>query len=332
MAKRGIVVVSGASAGIGRATARRFARAGWRVAVLARGSDGLEAACREIEAAGAEAMAIALDVADETAVEAAADRVEREWGPIDAWINNAMVTAYCEFMDMSPQDFRRATEVTYFGSVWGIRAALKRMLARDRGAVVQVGSALAYRSIPLQSAYCGAKSALRGFIDSLRSELLHRGSRVKLTMVQLSAFNTPQFDWGKTCIPKQPQPLPPIFQPEVAAEGIYYAATHPRRELWVGWPAVKAILAQRFIPGILDRILARQGYDGQHTNDPLPPGRRDNLYEPVPGDHGAHGRFDSRSKPHSVQLWLNVHRTLLLAGAALLAGIGGGMAMRRRLR
>jgi NAD(P)-dependent dehydrogenase (short-subunit alcohol dehydrogenase family) len=331
MHKRRIVVVSGASAGIGRATARRFARAGWRVAVFARGTDGLEAAAREIRHLGTDAMAIALDVADEAALEAAADRVEREWGPIDAWINNAMVTAYCEFMDMSSQDFRRATEVTYFGSVWGIRAALKRMLPRNRGTIVQVGSALAYRSIPLQSAYCGAKSALRGFIDSLRSELLHDGSRVHLTMVQLSAFNTPQFDWGKTCIPKQPQPVPPIFQPEVAAEGIYYAATHRRRELWVGWPAVKAILAQKFIPGTLDRILAKQGYDGQHTNDPLPPGRRDNLYEPVPGDHGAHGRFDARSMPRSTQLWLDMNRTLLL-GATMLVAALGGIALRRRLK
>lgn len=332
MAKRGIVVVSGASAGIGRATARRFARDGWRVAVFARGTDGLEGAVRDIEAAGGEAMAIALDVADETALEAAADRVEREWGPIDVWINNAMVTAYCEFMDMSSQDFRRATEVTYFGSVWGIRAALKRMLPRDRGTIVQVGSALAYRSIPLQSAYCGAKSALRGFIDSLRSELIHGRSRVHLTMVQLSAFNTPQFDWGKTCIPKQPQPVPPIFQPEVAAEGIHYAAMHRRRELWVGWPAVKAILATRVVPGILDRILARVGYSGQHTDDPLPPGRKDNLYEPVAGDHGAHGRFDARSKPFSLQLCIDMNRTLIFAGAALLAGIGGGMALARRLK
>ena len=332
MAKRGIVVVSGASAGIGRATARRFAQAGWSVAVLARGTDGLQGAVREIERCGARAMAIPLDVADEAAIEAAADRIESEWGPIDVWINNAMVTTYCEFMDMSAQDFRRATEVTYFGSVWGMRAALKRMLPRDRGTIVQVGSALAYRSIPLQSAYCGAKSALRGFIDSLRSELLHRKSRVNLTMVQLSAFNTPQFDWGKTCIPKQPQPVPPIFQPEVAAEGIYHAAIHPRRELWVGWPAVKAILAQKLIPGILDRILAKQGSEGQHTDDPLPPGRRDNLYEPVPGDHGAHGRFDARSKPYSVQLWLDLNRTLLLGAAALLAGIGGGVAIARRLK
>ena len=328
-----IVVVSGASAGIGRAVARRFGAAGWRVALIARGTDGLEAARDEIERAGGEAMVIQADVADESAVEAAAGRVEREWGPIDVWVNNAMVTAFCEFMDMPPADFRRATEVTYFGSVWGIRAALARMLARDRGVIVQVGSALAYRSVPLQSAYCGAKSALRGFIDSLRSELLHRGSRVKLTMVQLSAFNTPQFDWGKACIAKQPQPVPPIFQPEVAAEAIYDAALHPRREWWVGWPAVKAILGQRVVPGMLDRLLAREGYSGQHTDEPLPPGRRDNLYAPVPGDHGAHGRFDARAKSRSLQVELNLHRGAIAAGALAAAlGMLAGWTWRRRLR
>jgi len=333
MAAPGIVVVSGASAGIGRAVARRFGEAGWKVALIARGADGLEAARREIEGAGGEAMVIVADVADESAVDAAAARVEREWGPIDVWINNAMVTAFCEFMDLSPQDFRRATEVTYLGSVWGMRAALSRMLPRDRGTIVQVGSALAYRSIPLQSAYCGAKSALRGFIDSLRSELLHRKSGVKLTMVQLSAFNTPQFDWGKTCGDKQPQPVPPIFQPEVAAEGIYRAALRPRREWWIGWPAVKAILGQRVVPGALDHLLARVGYSGQHTDDPLPPGRRDNLYEPVPGDHGAHGRFDARAKPRSLQLELSTHREAIAAGA-LAAGLAAllGFAWRRRLR
>lgn len=327
----GTVVVTGGSAGIGRATARRFARAGWRVALIARGQDGLRAAQREIEEGGGEALAIATDVADPEAVEAAAARIEREWGPIDVWINNAMVTSYCEFIDMPAEDFRRATEVTYFGSVWGFRAALRRMLARDRGTIVQVGSALAYRSIPLQSAYCGAKSALRGFIDSLRSELLHRGSRVRVTMVQLSAFNTPQFDWGRACIDKQPQPVPPIFQPEVAAEGIYHAAIHPRRELWVGWPAVKAIVATRFFPGLLDRILAKSGYDGQHTDEALPAGRRDNMYAPVAGDHGAHGRFDARAKPHSVQLFLDLNRGVLLAGAAL-AALALGVAWRRSLR
>jgi len=330
MARSRIVVVSGASAGIGRAVARRFGAARWRVALLARGVDGLHAARREIETMGGEAMVIPCDVADEAAVDAAADQVEREWGPIDVWINNAMVTSYCEFMDISPRDFRRMTDVTYLGSVWGIRAALKRMTPRNRGTIVQVGSALAYRSIPLQSAYCGAKSALRGFIDSLRSELIHHRSRVKITMVQLSAFNTPQFDWGKTCGTKQPQPVPPIFQPEVAANGIYYAALHPRRELWVGWPAVKAILGNMVVPGLIDRILARQGYSGQHTDEPLPPGRRDNLYAPVAGDHGAHGRFDARALPRSRQLELSMQRnTIALAlGAVAL----GSLLWRRRLR
>ena len=330
MARRRIVVVTGASAGIGRAVARRFGEDRWRVALVARGSDGLEAAKQEIEAAGGEALVIPCDVADEAALDAAAERIEREWGPIDVWINDAMVTSYCEFLDISPADFRRMTDVTYLGSVWGIRAAMKRMVPRNRGTIVQVGSALAYRSIPLQSAYCGAKSALRGFIDSLRSELLHRGSRVKITMVQLSAFNTPQFDWGKTCGTKQPQPVPPIFQPEVAADGIHYAALHPRRELWVGWPAVKAILAQKFVPGLIDRVLAKQGYSGQHTQDPLPPGRRDNLYAPVPGDHGAHGRFDAVALPRSRQLEVSMQRNAIVLALGALAV--GSLLWRRRLR
>jgi len=330
MARQRIVVVTGASAGIGRAVARRFGRDRWRVALIARGVDGLEGARLEVEELGGEAMVIPCDVADESAVDAAAERVEREWGPIDVWINDAMVTSYCEFLDISPADFRRMTDVTYLGSVWGIRAAMKRMVARNRGTIVQVGSALAYRSIPLQSAYCGAKSALRGFIDSLRSELLHHGSRVKITMVQLSAFNTPQFDWGRTCGTKQPQPVPPIFQPEVAAEGIHYAALHPRRELWVGWPAVKAILGNMVVPGLIDRLLARRGYSGQHTDDPLPPGRRDNLYAPVPGDHGAHGRFDARALPESRQLELSMQRNKI--ALALGALVVGGLWLQRRLR
>jgi NAD(P)-dependent dehydrogenase (short-subunit alcohol dehydrogenase family) len=330
MARRRIVVVTGASAGIGRAVARRFGADRWRVALIARGIDGLEAARREIEGLGGEAMVIPCDVADEMAVDAAAERVERDWGPIEVWINDAMVTSYCEFLDISPADFRRMTDVTYLGSVWGIRAAMKRMVPRNRGTIVQVGSALAYRSIPLQSAYCGAKSALRGFIDSLRSELLHHGSRVKITMVQLSAFNTPQFDWGRTCGTRQPQPVPPIFQPEVAAEGIHYAALHPRRELWVGWPAVKAILGNMVVPGLIDRILARRGYSGQHTDAPLPPGRRDNLYVPVPGDHGAHGRFDAQSLPRSRQLEVSMQRNVIALALGALAV--GSVLWRRRLR
>ncbi len=324
------VVVTGASAGVGRAAARHFGRKGWRVALLARGVDGLEGAKREIEACGSQALVLPVDVADWRAVDDAAERVEREWGPIDVWVNDAMATVFCEFLDVSPEDYRRATEVTYLGTVWGTRAALKRMLPRNRGTVVQVGSALAYRSIPLQAPYCGAKSAIRGFTDSVRSELIHHKSRVHLTMVQLSAFNTPQFGWGRTCMAKRPQPLPPIFQPEVAASAIYYAATHRRREIWVGFPAVQAILGNRVIPGFLDRLLSTKAYRGQHTDEPLPPGRKDNLYQPVPGDHGAHGRFDSRAKPSSVQVWLNLNRAgVVSALAGAVAALAYCLAQRR---
>ncbi len=243
-------------------------------------------------------------------------------------MNDAMATIFCEFADIAPEDFRRATEVTYLGTVWGTRAALKRMLPLNRGTIVQVGSALAYRSIPLQAPYCGAKAAIRGFTDSIRSELIHNQSAVHLTMVQLSAFNTPQFSWGRTCLKKRPQPLPPIFQPEVAARAIYYAATHRRRELWVGWPAWKAILGTKLLPALGDRVLASEAYAGQHTDEPLPEGRRDNLYEPVPGDHGAHGRFDARAKRESLQSWLSTHPAAALGGAALL--VGAAAWLRRR--
>lgn len=316
--RAGIVVITGASAGIGRATAVKFARHGWRVALLARGIDGLEGARKEVECAGGEAMLVPADVADQAQVEAAAERVEHEWGPIDVWVNNAMSTIFCDFVRISPEDFRRATEVTYLGTVWGTLAALKRMKPRDRGVIVQVGSALAYRSIPLQAPYCGAKAAIRGFTDSLRAELIHDQSRVHLTMVQLAAFNTPQFSWGRTCLPGRPKPLGKIFQPEVAAQGIYWAAVHRRRELWVGWPAVQAILGNRVAPGFLDRMLAFQAYEGQQADESLPAGRRDNLYEPVPGDHGAHGRFDARAVKWSAQLWLTTHRWTMAASALVL--------------
>jgi NAD(P)-dependent dehydrogenase (short-subunit alcohol dehydrogenase family) len=326
-----IVVVTGASAGVGRATAIEFARHGWRVALLARGVDGLEGACRDVRAAGGEALAIPVDVADHAQVEAAAERIEREWGPIEVWVNDAMATIFCEFIHIAPEDFRRATEVTYLGTVHGTLAALKRMQARDRGTIIQVGSALAYRSIPLQSAYCGAKSAIRGFTDSLRSELIHKRSRVQLTMVQLSAFNTPQFDWGRTCMPKQPKPLGRIFQPEVAARGIYWAAQHRRRELWLGWPAAQAILGTRLIPGLLDHYLARKAYGGQQSDEPVSADRRDNLYEPVPGDHGAHGRFDDQALPDSAQLHLAMHRWLALAAGLPILALGL-LAARNRAR
>jgi NAD(P)-dependent dehydrogenase (short-subunit alcohol dehydrogenase family) len=314
-----IAVVTGSSAGIGRATAIEFGRRGWRVALLARGADGLDGARREVEQAGGEALVIPTDVADQAQVEAAAAQVERDWGPIEVWVNDAMATIFCDVLSIAPEDFQRATEVTYLGTVWGTMAALKRMKPRDAGAIVQVGSALAYRSIPLQAPYCGAKSAIRGFTDSLRSELIHDHSRVHLTMVQLSAFNTPQFDWGRTCLPDAPKPLGKIFQPEVAARGIYWAATHRRRELWVGWPAVEAIIGTKFLPGYLDRKLARQAYEGQESKKPIAPGRRDNLYLPLAGDHGAHGRFDSRAIDHSAQLWLVTHPAAIVAAMVILA-------------
>jgi NAD(P)-dependent dehydrogenase (short-subunit alcohol dehydrogenase family) len=313
-------VVTGASAGVGRAVACEFARHGWRVALIARGHDGLEGARADVERLGGQAMVLSVDVAEADQVEAAAARVEDEWGEIDVWVNDAMATIFSPLLQIPPEDFRRATEVTYLGAVWGTMAALKRMKARDRGTIVQVGSALAYRSIPLQAPYCGAKAALRGFTDSLRCELAHDRSRVHITMVQLSAFNTPQFEWGRTTLHKRPRPMGQIFQPEVAARAIYWAATHRRREVWVGWPAVKAIVGQRAMPGLLDRLLGRTAVQGQQSPEPLPPGRQDNLYAPVPGDHGAHGRFDAQARRFSVQLWLDTHRTGLLATLALGAG------------
>ncbi|MDX1556614.1 MAG: SDR family oxidoreductase, partial [Xanthomonadales bacterium] len=289
-------------------------------ALLARGRDGLEGAREDVERVGAQAMIVETDVADHAQIEAAAQRVEQEWGPIEVWVNNAMATIFSDFLDVSPEDFRRSTDVTYLGAVWGTRAALLRMKPRGRGVIVQVGSALAYRSIPLQAPYCGAKSALRGFTDSIRSELLHARSGVHITMVHLSAFNTPQFEWGRTTMGCRPRPMGKIFQPEVAARGVYWAATHRRRELWVGWPAVQAILGTRIIPGYLDRMLARTAVDGQHTDEALPAGRQDNLYTPVNGDHGAHGRFDSLAVATSLQLWLTTHRgTVAVAAVTMIA-------------
>lgn len=315
-----VVVVTGASAGIGRAIAREFAGHGWRVALLARGTDGLEGAAADVQRAGGEALMLPADVADEAAVEAAAAAVEAKWGAIDVWVNDAMATIFSDALLIAPADFRRATEVTYLGCVWGTLAALRRMKPRDRGTIVQVGSALAYRSIPLQAPYCGAKAALRGFTDSLRSELVHARSRVHLTMVQLSAFNTPQFEWGRTTLDKRPRPMGKIFQPELAARAVFWAATHRRRELWVGWPAVQAILGTRVMPGFLDRMLGHRAVHGQHTDEPLPVPRPDNLWQPVPGDHGAHGRFDDTALDSSAQYWLTTHRPLLAAVAvALLA-------------
>jgi short-subunit dehydrogenase len=318
--RREVVVVTGASGGVGRAVAREFGRHGAAVALLARGLDGLQAAQQELEAAGAEALMLPTDVAQADQVELAAEEVERRLGPIDVWVNDAMATVFAPFWELTADEFRRATEVTYLGTVYGTQAALRRMLPRDRGTIVQVGSALAYRSIPLQSPYCGAKHAIVGFTDSLRSELLHRQSRVHLTVVNLPAVNTPQFDWGRNKMPRQAQPVPPIYQPEVPARAVYWAAHHRRREVDVGWSTVKAIFGNKLMPGLLDRYLARKGFDGQQTGELRRGDQPDNLFAPVPGDHGAHGRFDDRARRVSSQSWMNRHRGLLAAGVALFAG------------
>jgi short-subunit dehydrogenase len=316
------IALTGASAGIGRATARRFAERGAHLGLMARGRDRLEATAREVEALGGEALVLPLDVADAEAVDSAAERIEERFGSIDVWVNNAMATVFAPVRETTPEEFRRATEVTYLGCVWGTMAALRRMLARDRGTIVQVGSALAYRSIPLQGAYCGAKSAIRGFTASLRTELLHDGSDVHVTMVELPAHNTPQFSWSRAKMPRKPQPVRPIFQPEVAAEAILYAATHRRRELVVGWPAVKAINGEKVVPGLLDRYLARNGYDAQQTDEPLDGEREGNLFEPVPGEFGAHGEFDDRSKTRSLLFELDRRRGTI----AIAAGLAGAAA------
>lgn len=321
-----VVVVTGASAGVGRAVARAFARRGAALGLLARGIDGLEAARQEAEAEGVRAVVVPVDVADAAAVEAAAQRIEEELGPIDVWINNAMVSVFSPIRLMTAAEFDRVTQVTYLGAVHGTLAALKWMLPRDRGTIVQVGSALAYRGIPLQSAYCAAKHALEGFTESLRTELMHDGSRVHVTMVQLPALNTPQFDWSRSRMPRQPQPVPPIFQPEVAADAIVWTATHQRREVLVGWPTVAALLGNSLVPGFVDWYLARTGYSAQQTDEIVADDRPDNLHAPVAGDHGAHGRFDARARAFSAQWWLSSHRRAVFATIA--AGLGVILAFR----
>src|SRR2546423_3758270 len=312
-----VVVITGASAGVGRATAQRFAKEGARIALLARGGDGLEAARKEVEALGGRAVVHSVDVADAEKIETAAAQIETDLGPIDIWINNAMVSVFSPVKEMTADEFRRVTEVTYLGCVHGTLAALKRMLPRDRGVIVQVGSALAYRAIPLQSAYCAAKHALQGFHESLRCELIHDRSNVQVTMVQLPALNTPQFGWVKSRLPRKAQPVPPIFQPEVAADAIYFAAHHPRREFLLGGPTVKAIVANKIAPGLLDRIPARTGFDSQQYNGAEDPNRAHNLWAPVPGDHGAHGDFDARAKSWSLQWWISRHALALALAIAL---------------
>lgn len=324
-----VIVVTGASGGIGRATAVAFAKPGARIALLARGERGLEGAQREVEAAGAEALVLPTDVADFEQVERAAAEIDRRWGRIDVWVNNAMVTVFGPVAKLDARDLKRATEVTYLGAAYGTMVALKRMRKQSSGVIVQVGSALAYRAIPLQAAYCAAKHALRGFTDAVRSELMHERSPIHITSVHLSAFNTPQFDWAKNLTGKRAEPVPPIFQPELAAEAIVWAANHRRREVYVGWPSVKAVLANKLVPGVLDRVLATQGYSGQLTEEPKQ-SERNNLYEPCDTNPGAHGRFDAQAKKHSLQWLLTSNRGATLAIAAAALGIVGALAMRSR--
>jgi NAD(P)-dependent dehydrogenase (short-subunit alcohol dehydrogenase family) len=316
-----IVVVTGASAGLGRAIVRAFARQRAHVGLLARGCDGLEGARSDVENLGGKALVIPVDVADAEGVEHAAEAVEREFGPIDIWINNAMVSVFSPVKKMTPEEYKRVTEVTYLGVVYGTLAALKVMLPRDRGVIVQVGSALAYRGIPLQSAYCAAKHAIQGFNDSLRSELLHDKSKVRVTMVQLPAMNTPQFSWVKSRLPRKPQPVPPIYQPEIGADAVLFAAHNDRREMYVGYPTVEAIVGDKISPGLADWYLARNGYDAQQTDEVVEPDRRDNLWEAVPGDHGAHGTFGDRASGSSPQLWASKNRNWLALAGAGLAGV-----------
>ncbi|MFM0339812.1 SDR family oxidoreductase [Paraburkholderia fungorum] len=320
-----VVVVTGAGAGVGRATVEEFASHGYDVALLSRDEARIFRAVADLEATyRVRTLGIPTDVADAEAVETAASRIERELGPIEVWVNVAMATVFAPVSKLTAQEFERGTKVTYLGQVHGTMAALSRMRTRNHGTIVNVGSALGYRSVPLQSIYCGAKFAVRGFTDALRSEIIHDGLDVHLTMVDLPAVNTPQFDWALNNMGKKAQPVAPIYEPEVAARAIFFAATHRRREVWVGFPTVKAILANRIAPGLIDKYLATAGYEGQLTDEPLEPNSPGNLFEPIPGDYGAHGRFDSRSRTGSWEMFTNRHRNAFwaLTGVAVLGGIG----------
>lgn len=328
MEKREVVVITGASAGVGRAAVDLFARKGADIGLIARNSERLEAAKAEVERAGGRALVVPADVSDPDQVEAAAERVEKELGPIDIWINCAMTTIFSRFIDITPEEFKRATEVTYLGYVNGTRAALKRMMSRNRGVIVQVGSALAYRAVPIQSTYCGAKFAIRGFTDAVRTELLHDGSKVHITMVQMPALNTPQFDWARIHIAKKPRPVAPVFQPEVAAEAIYYAAHTRRREIYVGLSSVATIVGNKIAPWLLDRYLAKAAFKGQMTDKEPQKDRADNLFDSVPGSFGSHGDFENEAYSKSPQLWTTMRRNwvfpailMLLASSFIYKGL-----------
>lgn len=315
-----VVVITGASAGLGRCLAREFAAQGDDIALIARGRDGLNAAKREVEQAGGRALVFSVDVADAAAVESAAEETEAKLGPVDVWINNAMNSVFSPVSEMTSDEYKRVTEVTYLGQVYGALAALKRMLPRDRGCILFVGSALAYRGIPLQSAYCASKHAIEGFYDSLRTELIHEKSHVSVSMVQLPAMNTTQFQFVKSRLPYKPKPMGTIYQPEIAARVIEYASRHHRREYYVGWPTFKAIIGDKIAPWYADRVLARHGYRGQMTSEPEEPGKKNNLWEPIPGDHGAHGRFEKEAKRSSPLTWLSIHKGLAAASMVLFLG------------
>ena len=312
-----VAVVTGAGAGVGRATVDEFARQGFDVALLSRDAERLERAANEVRRYGVRALPIPTDVADAAAVEAAADRTEAELGPIDVWVNVAMATVFSPVAKLTAAEVERGTRVTYLGQVHGMMSALKRMRVRNRGTIVNVGSALAYRSVPLQSIYCGAKAAIRGFTDSLRSEIIHDKLDVHLTIVDLPAVNTPQFDWALNKMGRKAKPVAPIFEPEVPARAIFFAATHKRRDVWVGWPTVKAILANRIAPGLIDRYLAKAGYSGQLADQPTAPNAPANLFEPVAGDYGAHGRFDDRSRDRSWEMFTDRHKAAVVAVAVI---------------
>ncbi|WP_052227052.1 SDR family oxidoreductase [Microbacterium mangrovi] len=337
---RGVAVVTGGSAGLGRAIVRELAVRGWDVAVLARGQDGVDAAAADVQNTGSRSLAVSVDVTDREALENAATRVEDELGPIDLWVNNAMSGVFAEFMDTDPADFERATAVDYFGFVNGTRAALARMIPRDRGHVIQVGSGLAHRGIPLQAAYCGAKHAIQGFTESVRTELMHEGHHVHISQVDMPALNTRQFDWVKSELPQHPQPLPPIFEPEVGARAVADVADRPRPRTWVGESTVIAIMGNRLWGSFWDWYVSKTAYAGQQAPDITAPMLPPNLYEPVPGDHGAHGDFDGRSLAWTPQTWAIGHRRTLAMGTAAagvaavvwVAGVAGALSRRRHPR